>query len=337
MIHIIHHMDQDGYASAAIVQHYLDKEGVKSVATFHGVTYGDSVPEGIDYEKDLVFIVDFAFQEKGVMLDLYKKSKGSLTWIDHHQASIDLSVEVPELQGVRGVRQIGEANGDLLSGCELAWRYFFPDTPQPVILDWIGDWDTWRHTKKGNTLDAWAMNSYMYDQKLFPGKKYDWWKLMFTEYAEQAGTWDIYSLMLPKGHLLIGPERRRNRGRYYNEGFEAILVDGDREYKVLAINDKGGSITAIDWYKPERHDIVMMFYHTGMNQLNVRLYSESSDTVDCNQICHSLGHAGPIPSGGGHRGAGGFQTKWEHFYTLIRNPVTLKSISEKKRAAKNKK
>ena len=206
----------------------------------------------------------------------------------------------------------------------------------PVILEKIGDWDVWRHSKKGTTLESWALNMQMYVHGLRPEEAYNWWETMFTSRAGAEGLDYIERIFVQPGLKLIEPERKRNRSLFHNFGFEAILVDGDREYSVLAVNGKGNSLIAIDYFKPERHDLVMLFYFAGTNFVQVRLYADNSDDVDCNSICHSLGYAGPIPSGGGHKGAGGFHCTWEYLNTILNNQVSLKFISKQKRLAKEK-
>ena len=316
--HIIHHNDNDGNASAAVVRFKLRDVAVK----YHRVAYGDPVPENIDYANDRVYIVDFSFQELGVMEELITKLGDRLVWIDHHLGALDMEAQSELIAGIPGLRQVEAAGGTPLAACELAWQFFFPEQEQPVILTWVGDWDTWRAMNTERKFDVWAFDAGLRDEQHASDET--WW---YNRLSTLDGL-GYESSIVVRGRVLVDAERKRNRSLLYNQGFEATLITSGRDWRVLAVNSNGGKLTFIDYFDPEKYQAVMKFFWAGLDHLSVGLYSDDP-AFDCNAICHELGHSGPMPSGGGQKGAGGFQTQWDHFRMLLQNPVTLKSLSKK--------
>lgn len=322
--HVIHHNDNDGRAAAAVVQYYLGK---KTSVVFHCVTYGYSVPAGINYTTDKVYIVDFSFPVK-VMEDLFCKLGQRLWWVDHHQGALDMEAQSEVIAGIAGLRALGDADGRPLAGCELAWRVLCPGEGQPVVLTWVGDYDTWRVMQGERAPEVWAFNMALYNTKVSPDRRYDWWHMMFTTHVGDQGQRHIEEDLLPNGRVLVEFERKKNRSLLYNQGFKATLITKERNYQVLAVNSNGESLMFLDYKNLHKHDALMKFFWVGLSHLSVGLYSDNS-YFDCNKICHELGHAGPMPSGGGHPSAGGFQTKWDHFTTLLKHPISLKTLGKK--------
>ncbi len=324
MHHIIQHNDNDGRAAAAVVKYSLSPE---EPVKFWPITYGDSVPEGIDYDNDTVYIVDFSFPVK-VMEDLHYKLGRRLRWYEHHQGSLDMEVQSKVVASIDGLRAIGDSDGRPLAGCELVWKVLRPGEEQPAILTWVGDFDTWREMNGPRKFDVWAFEVGLYDMKLHLDKRYDWWHNMLT--CEDDDYWEnVIQGIVEKGRVSVTFERKRNRSLLHNQGFEATLITQDQNFRILAVNSNGGKLTFIDYDDPDRYQAVLKFFWAGLEQLSVGLYSDDS-AFDCNKICQELGNAGPFPGGGGgHKGAGGFRTQWDHLQTFLKDPVMLKSLSKK--------
>lgn len=312
--HIIHHNDLDGYASAAVIALYSPRG--QSV-TFHEVDYGSPDPGGIDFSCDAVTVVDFTFSPASRMESYARRLGDRFVWIDHHASSMVLQQESELLRNVRGERFCGEAEGIPLAACELAWKYCEPDYPIPVLLRWIGDWDAWRHAIKGNTSDVWAFMVEMDGRSRTPRTHLEWWRRMLLVTKDEIVERHIREVVIPHGRGYVDFIREQNSTLLRKQGFEATLVVGKNEFRVIAANCDGGKLTFIDYFDPDRHDAMLKFYWVGMDKMTVGLYSDNPRKVDCSEICRILGQQGPIPSGGGHAGAGGFLTTWEHFNTII--------------------
>lgn len=324
--HIIHHNDLDGDAAAAVVQLYLT---ARIPAKFHRVTYGDSIPGEIDFKVDYVWIVDFSYEPWEVMESLFGRLGDRLTWIDHHDSSLKMERDSRVVRQIPGLRATQNSTGKLVCGAELTWTYLFPETPQPTILDWVGDWDTWRAMRGDRAPDVWAFNTKMYELKLFPEKRFDWWMRKLALNPGLIGEAYIRDEIVKPGRVFVDYDRKKNRGLLYGQGFEATLVTPDKEYPVLAVNSNGSSLMFLDYFNPMRHSGMLKFFFTDPDHLTVGIYSDDSEKLNCAEVCYTLGHSGPTPSGGGHPSAGGFLTTWAHFQTLLKDTTTLKVLGKK--------
>jgi uncharacterized protein len=91
---------------------------------------GEPVPEHIDGAH--LYLIDFTYP-KEQMDDLLRRA-ASLVVLDHHE----------------GIREVVEAMPDHVfdsnrSGATIAWTYFHPDTPVPLLLEHLEDQDIYRH------------------------------------------------------------------------------------------------------------------------------------------------------------------------------------------------
>ena len=96
--------------------------------------------------KDLeIYIIDFSFT-KEILLDLEKKCK-KLVILDHH---------VSAKENIQAVNN--HVYGVNISGCALAWNYFFPEKEVPLAIQYISDSDTGKRILP----DHKAICSYIY-------------------------------------------------------------------------------------------------------------------------------------------------------------------------------
>jgi nanoRNase/pAp phosphatase (c-di-AMP/oligoRNAs hydrolase) len=68
---------------------------------------------------------------------------------------------------------------------------------------------------------------------------------------------------------------------------------------------------------PENFELLVLFRSIRGQYWTVSLYTYRKG-VDCGKIAEKIGMSGPIPSGGGHAKAAGFQTTWEYFAEQVR-------------------
>ena len=114
----------DGFGGAYAAWRALGDEAV-----YLPVQYGDAVPE-MPAGTDAVYMVDFSYPREQI-LALHQKHP-NLTILDHHRtAQADLA-------------GLDFAIFDMdKSGAVLAWEYFHPGTPVPMLLRYVQDRDLW--------------------------------------------------------------------------------------------------------------------------------------------------------------------------------------------------
>ncbi len=87
------------------------------------------VPPGITGK--VVYIIDYSYDR--ATLEQLTATNVSVLVIDHHQTAEAAVTSFPQ--------NIFDKNH---SGAVLAWKYFHPDTPVPMILQYVEDHDLWR-------------------------------------------------------------------------------------------------------------------------------------------------------------------------------------------------
>ena len=99
-------------------------------AEYIPVKRGSSAPEKMEGRS--IFLVDFCYP-KEIMTDLARVAE-SITVLDHHE---DASEVVRAFQGVYDADR---------SGATIAWGYFHPGTPVPLLMKYIEDGDLYRYS-----------------------------------------------------------------------------------------------------------------------------------------------------------------------------------------------
>lgn len=141
---IYHANCPDGFAAAWVVrQAFLD------VVDFHPGQHGAPPP---DVTARDVFIVDFSYP-RPTLLQMLEHAE-SLTILDHHASA---EAAIANLPGAITRFALG------MSGCMLAWKYFFPDQPAPKLLQHIQDRDLWLFLLDGTHAVCAGLFSYPYD------------------------------------------------------------------------------------------------------------------------------------------------------------------------------
>jgi oligoribonuclease NrnB/cAMP/cGMP phosphodiesterase (DHH superfamily) len=294
MHRVIYHMDSDGKASAAVVGFFLRKSGESNIY-YHPINYGMELDTSKwDRRNDHIYLVDFGFQPAQKMVDFAKKFT-HFVWIDHHASSIEMEKEFPELQGTPGVREVGKA------ACELCWEYFSPEKV-PLVLNLIGDWDVWRRNA-------------IWESTVLPFQSFLW---ISDDRPQNAILWD---------QLLVAKDVEKWLGigritRFVQDRADASLMGAASfvgrfaGYKAIMCNGAGSSLMFERNFDIDRFELMVLFQLKQGKYVTVSLYG-TGDAPDCGQLAKRLGEAGPIPSGGGHPKAAGFQCNWEYLQTLI--------------------
>ena len=276
---VLYHANcNDGSAAAMIADRYFKGPHVEGgPVDFIPVQYGESPPDGLD-GKD-VYILDFSYK-RDVLLDLAERAL-TVVVLDHHKtAQEDLSNHMPE-----NVFVLFDMKK---SGAMLAWEYFFPGAPVPILIQHVQDRDLWKKQMEGTDEIALALG-------LYP----DWrdWSVYLDDcrpLIEQGKTLMRFKRQMIKRILAIKPDvcipffgSNRKVPVFNVQGFlisdllhEALAVYGDAEFAVAYFD------------LPDK-----------------RVYSLRSRTgsdVDVSAIAKKFG-------GGGHRHAAGFSLQHHPF------------------------
>lgn len=324
---IIHHSDADGLCAAAIVAYYVKHNSEPDQEfDFIPINYGQELfDEGWDYEHDHIYMVDFSLQPDNKMLEFLKRAAQApkFTWIDHHATAVQLieknAVFFDGLKHPFVVETMQK--GEAIAACELTWNYFFPRLDMPDFVWLIGTWDTWRHKdldddcrrKQVLYLQTW-LKAFM--PRL--GDDLKWWLRMLDEASYYRAARDDLNKLIEVGETLFHYQEEKDTILMRTASFEAKIAG----HRAIVVNDTGSSQIFKSVYDPERHDLMVGFQLRGGKDgaapyLTVGMYTETTDRVHCGELAKKLGEAGPIPSGGGHPGAAGFQCTWDYFIGLL--------------------
>jgi oligoribonuclease NrnB/cAMP/cGMP phosphodiesterase (DHH superfamily) len=158
MNYILYHANcNDGFGAAFAAWLYFGKK-LDTGTVYLPVSYGKPMPDmqpGCD-----VYIVDFSYPAKDLLALAARQNK--VVVLDHHvTAQKDLSIDAfcqalpvnkadliadasTPPDGFDHVQNIAIRFDMSKSGAVLAWEYFFPEEPVPLLLQYIQDRDLWR-------------------------------------------------------------------------------------------------------------------------------------------------------------------------------------------------
>ncbi|HCW04982.1 MAG TPA: phosphohydrolase [Clostridium sp.] len=270
-----YHNDLDGKCAGAIVYKYYVRGGnldKSERAVFIPIDYKDSFPFGSINNNELVVIVDFSLEKPGdfeCLLDITE----NVIWIDHHKSAIEKHNGLD----IKGIRKDGTA------GCELAWKYFYPNNPMPKVVELVGDYDVWKF-KYGDDTRNFQAGIGLFENNPESDNWLDW-------------LWDRFK---PNSIINKGKTVMKYRNNYYKDLVYSISFPTEFEgYTAIACNAcKVGSML-FDSVADMNFDLMLPFYFDG-NQWVVSMYTTKE--IDCSEIAKKYG-------GGGHKQAAGFQCK----------------------------
>ena len=324
---IYHSIDQDGYMSAAIVEHWFNQQEVPNkqgedcnTINFIGYNYGQPTPDLEEYDKVIMVDVSFNMSE---MTRLSHELGNNFIWIDHHISSINEWNKViepnPNNWYIGGIRDTKYA------ACELTWKYFFPNEEMPEIVRLLGRYDCFGH--KG-TDEEFKVLEFQYGARQCISNYEDAYNYLTNSILESRRNSgnaghpyynsiinDIYNTGVSIYRYLCIEAKEVYKNRF-NIIFKSTPKDGScgiALYKFICINkERFNPINfGIDYHKDE-YDGCACFHYDGVAKLwRFSLYNDNG-LVDCSIIAKQYG-------GGGHRGAAGFVLNNEEFYKLINN------------------
>ena len=280
MIGIYHNKDFDGIASGAIMNYYHRD------ITLYGYDYGDEFDFSIINDENVI-MSDISF-DMDIMNRIAEESN-SFMWIDHHISAINKYNK--QLSNHNKIWAVLDSS---ISACELTWKSFYPNREVPLIIQYLGEYDTFRtHEDKVRwiqiifpfQLGMWSICKNVYD---FP------YHLLNYDFNVESNKISIQEI-IERGKIIM--EYYHNNNEYICNfcSFERDLL----RYKALCINAFGLSSEAFkSKYDESKHDLMICFcYIDGKYKLT---FYTTKDNVDCSAIAKSYG-------GGGHRKAAGCQ------------------------------
>ncbi len=187
---IYHAACPDGFGAAfAAWKHF--GEAARYCPMHHGEPW-----EALELAGHEVFILDFSFQREA--LEAMATLANSVTQIDHHA-----SARLPWLPYLQtsddGHERYSHPELPLTlifdlnkSGARLAWEYFFPTLPLPLVLSHIEDGDLWRFALPGTRAFGRALHLQSFD--------FSAWDCLCMEAADQKSP--RYQAMLSEGKAI---------------------------------------------------------------------------------------------------------------------------------------
>jgi oligoribonuclease NrnB/cAMP/cGMP phosphodiesterase (DHH superfamily) len=302
--HIYHHNDMDGHASGALVGIALERDGIDPANIhYYESSYGEPFcDENIDYDNDIIYIVDFSLQPLDLMRKLSSRAKHKVVWIDHHKTSFEWMIENQDCEFDGTV--LNNTNG---AACMMVWNTYYTG-PAPEFIEILSDYDTWNKKSKYNWDSIiLPIQSYMKQINTKPSENIDWWKDNFAPSKNRLRKW------IEQGIVINNFEAVRLKKNILANGYECTI----NGYKAFVVNSSdGGSRQFEVSVGMELYDFVLVYLHTKGKFWTVSIYL-NKDYIDCSAICKQFGSEGPFKSGGGHKGAAGFQTDTEHLMKII--------------------
>ena len=276
-----HHNDLDGRCAAAVVNKWYTEwrslgGDARGGIVFREMDYKDT-PNFDEVLDEEVAIVDFSFKPE-VMAKLLAKTD-RVIWCDHHKTAEAYDYG-RELAGVRDFAEKGRA------GCEVAWDFFFPNSPCPAPIRLLGDYDAWR-LQEGKRTFAFYEGLKLYSTD--PTSPI--WPALFRDEPSPIPCLGNLCMKI----CTAGRNAIQYRDNYCREimgsfGYETE-IDGVSAYATnFYLFGSQGFVE--NWKK---YPICIAYIHDGQ-RFTVSMYSE---TVDVGEICKRHG-------GGGHKGAAGF-------------------------------
>lgn len=286
MICYYHSSDLDGHCAGAIVKRRYPN--CKMVP----VNYGNPLPKSKDQD---MFVVDFSWPLQQ-MLALAKCGKRTLIWIDHHKTAIEdeqdyCLVHDYAQKPILGIRKIGEA------GCELTWKYLYPDESMPLAVYLLGRYDVWDHNDERTLPFQFGMRLYKNTHPQ-PENMWLWEKLLCSENEKTK----LLQEILTNGAAVCKYRNSQNAKYAKSCAFDCSIAG----YPAIACNVGLSNSQIFDSvFVPARHKIMCTFVFRN-REWHCTLYSKN-DGPDVGKIARELG-------GGGHEHAAGFKLKTLEFF-----------------------
>jgi len=278
---LYHRSDLDGQCGGAIYRKAMELRN--AMFMLYGIDYGDEIPWKLIDGSDLT-IIDWSFQPWEVFYEAIQRAN-TVRWIDHHRSAIiewQAHQDMPEVAKVETFLREDEA------GCEIAWRVFFGDWPEPEAVNLLGRYDVWEHSDFRVLPFQYGLR--LYDMDPGHGKDRNRWAGLLESNSDE---WESY---LHDGELLLKYQTQNDAASVTKTWFP--LDFAGRRWQACNRLGKGSRFFDVVW-ESQKFDGMLAFGWNGRKQQwQIGLYSDRQD-IDCGAIAKEHG-------GGGHPGAAGF-------------------------------
>lgn len=260
----------DGYGAAWAVRHTLGE----NVEFYKGIH--QQPPPDVNARD--VFLVDFSYK-KEVLEDMLKTA-ASITILDHH---ISAEEDLSELLKVGKIKGRFDMNK---SGAMLAWQWFNPDQPPPVLIKHIQDRDLWLFKLDGSREINAALSSYPFDFKV-------WDKLMSSNKDELTA--------LKRDGEAIERKLQKDVKELIASGVRRMVIAG---YDVPVLNVSSAYVSDAGHIMSDGEAFAACYWdHPDGRSFSLR---SAENGIDVAKVAKKYG-------GGGHKKAAGFTVRigWE--------------------------
>lgn len=262
--------DNDGKMSAGIAR-MLHPNAVV-IPTYYGKPYPrEKIPTG-----SKVIISGFSFP-----MDKMKEiaEKNTLYWFDHHYNAI-------EEAGSSGLECKGLQEEDG-SGCELMYKYFFPDQPMPTTLINVGKYKRWDIF---DSKDPLILFHGLNTENLYPGEK------TFNQISQIIrNDYDMCTTIMTKGAVILDYLTKRDECIARDIAF-TTEKDG---HKFMAANIRGSNSLLFSGMITDSHKASIAFGYTPR-------YSSFRFSIYQNDLAFDVGDYARSHNGNGGTGAAGW-------------------------------
>ncbi len=277
-----HSADLDGHCSGAIVKlAYPECE-------MYPINYEDKFPWDDIIQGETVFMVDFSLQPFHHMIMLNKRA--NLIWIDHHKSAIEDSVVEGEEQTRAEITGARDTN---YAGCELTWKYLYPNSNIPSVVYLLGRYDVWDFID--DEVYPFQMGMRQYNTNPKDEQAMVLWKELIGFHYDP-----VISDIINQGQIIIDYQTQQNAKLSKSCAFELIFQGLNFiAANVMGTNSKFFNVVWDD----SRHDAMLLFgWKKGQWKISMFTTPEKIEDpgIDVGKIAKSMG-------GGGHAGAAGFQ------------------------------
>lgn len=306
-------------------------------AEYMPVAYGDKKFQYLEgpglvtdvqlYDRD-IYILDFSFS-RPIMMRMMSEAN-LLVWLDHHKTAFEMWDAQAWMEQPQGLNQIfgPGPNGQHLvrlhnfkSGALLAWEYFHPDQPAPMLIQHIDDNDRWQFKLKTTKAFIAALRTWPHDfdvwLKIALNKDhFDYHQMCDAGEAilrSQRSTLDMTLAATKRRVSIKQPPRLYDRNmspkpdelKFGEAPFTRIVKIEDRDSTCFA-DGLSANLSAKILTSDAGHDLA-----TESGTFGLLWYlGDKGDTAHCSLRSngdYDVSAIAKVFGGGGHRNAAGFQ------------------------------